>query len=242
MGTKPVYIADGHHRYTTALQYQYEQEQANGGKPLPPAHPANWCMFVLVGMQDDGLLILPTHRLIGGLDRFDIDDVPRRRRRRLRRRRRPRSAPTTSTSTSTTSCPLQPAAHVRPVRRPDEEALPAHAEEPRRAQPPRAQPERRLAAARRRDPPALPARRGPPAQVRRRQGADQGLHRRRERDRAAGGRRRSTRSPCCSSPRRSARSNSSAKHGEVMPQKSTYFFPKLATGMVIHSLKPNAGT
>ena len=73
MGTKPVYIADGHHRYTTALQYQFEQEQANGGKPLPAAHPANWCMFVLVGMQDDGLLILPTHRLIGGLDRFDIE-------------------------------------------------------------------------------------------------------------------------------------------------------------------------
>jgi uncharacterized protein (DUF1015 family) len=72
MGTKPVYIADGHHRYTTALQFQKEQEQANGG-PLPPAHPANWCMFVLVGMQDDGLLILPTHRLIGGLERFDIE-------------------------------------------------------------------------------------------------------------------------------------------------------------------------
>lgn len=71
MGTKPIYIADGHHRYTTALQFQNEQEQAHGG-PLPPSHPANWCMFVLVGMQDDGLLILPTHRLIGGLDRFDI--------------------------------------------------------------------------------------------------------------------------------------------------------------------------
>ena len=73
MGTKPVYVADGHHRYTTALQYQFEMQQANGGKPLPPAHPANWCMFVLVGMQDDGLLILPTHRLIGGLTNFNID-------------------------------------------------------------------------------------------------------------------------------------------------------------------------
>jgi uncharacterized protein (DUF1015 family) len=72
MGTKPVYIADGHHRYTTALQYQAEVAQAHGGH-LPPAHPANWCMFVLVGMQDDGLLILPTHRLIGGLDSFGID-------------------------------------------------------------------------------------------------------------------------------------------------------------------------
>jgi uncharacterized protein (DUF1015 family) len=72
MGTKPVYIADGHHRYTTALQYQKEMEQQNGGKPLPAAHPANWVMFVLVGMQDDGLIILPTHRLIGGLQGWDV--------------------------------------------------------------------------------------------------------------------------------------------------------------------------
>ena len=72
MGTKKIYIADGHHRYTTALQYQHEMEQANGG-PLPVAHPANWCLFVLVGMQDPGLQILPTHRLIGGLSGFSID-------------------------------------------------------------------------------------------------------------------------------------------------------------------------
>lgn len=72
MGTRPVYIADGHHRYTTALQYQAEARRQAGGT-LPPNHPANFCMFVLVGMQDDGLLILPTHRLIGGLENFTID-------------------------------------------------------------------------------------------------------------------------------------------------------------------------
>ena len=72
MKHKPVYIADGHHRYTTALQYQKEVAQQHGGT-LPPAHPANYCMFVLVGMQDDGLLILPTHRLIGGLANFSIE-------------------------------------------------------------------------------------------------------------------------------------------------------------------------
>jgi uncharacterized protein (DUF1015 family) len=72
MKARPIYIADGHHRYTTALQYQFEAEQANGGKPLPTEHPANWCMFVLVGLQDPGLLILPTHRLIGGLGQFDL--------------------------------------------------------------------------------------------------------------------------------------------------------------------------
>jgi uncharacterized protein (DUF1015 family) len=71
LGRKPVYIADGHHRYTTALTYLQELEKNNGG-PLPPTHPANYCMFVLVGMQDDGLLILPTHRLIGNVESFNI--------------------------------------------------------------------------------------------------------------------------------------------------------------------------
>jgi uncharacterized protein (DUF1015 family) len=71
MSARPIYIADGHHRYTMALQYQKEMIEKNGGK-LPPNHPANFCMFVLVGMQDDGLLILPTHRLIGGITSFDI--------------------------------------------------------------------------------------------------------------------------------------------------------------------------
>ncbi len=70
MKHRPVYIADGHHRYTTALQYQKDLEAKNGG-PLPPNHPANFCMFVLIAMQDDGLLILPTHRLISGLTNFD---------------------------------------------------------------------------------------------------------------------------------------------------------------------------
>ena len=71
MGARPIYIADGHHRYTMALQYQKNAIAAHGG-PIPPAHPANFCMFNLVGMQDDGLLILPTHRLISGLVNFNI--------------------------------------------------------------------------------------------------------------------------------------------------------------------------
>ena len=70
MKDRPVYIADGHHRYTTALKYKQEMEQRHGGA-LPPNHPANWCMFVLVSMQDPGLLILPTHRLVGGMSSFD---------------------------------------------------------------------------------------------------------------------------------------------------------------------------
>ena len=71
MKRKPIYIADGHHRYTTALQYQKEIAEQHGGK-LPPTHPANYCLFDLVPMKDDGLLILPTHRLIGNLANFDM--------------------------------------------------------------------------------------------------------------------------------------------------------------------------
>ncbi|HEX2973018.1 MAG TPA: DUF1015 domain-containing protein [Tepidisphaeraceae bacterium] len=74
LGQRSIYIADGHHRYTTALKYQAEMREANGGT-LPEAHPANWCLFVLIGMQDSGLLILPTHRLIGGLTGFNIEGL-----------------------------------------------------------------------------------------------------------------------------------------------------------------------
>lgn len=70
MRDKPVYIADGHHRYTTALAYQRELQQAG---PLPEHHPANYCLFVLIPMQDPGLLIHGTHRLVGGLSGFSID-------------------------------------------------------------------------------------------------------------------------------------------------------------------------
>jgi len=60
---KHIYIADGHHRYTTCLNYRKEiSEQA--GVPLSHDHPANFAMFVLVAMQDPGLIILPTHRAI----------------------------------------------------------------------------------------------------------------------------------------------------------------------------------
>jgi uncharacterized protein (DUF1015 family) len=69
---KKIYIADGHHRYTTALHYQRLAEQQAGGK-LPDNHPANYALFTLVCADDPGLTVLPTHRLIAGLDRFDIE-------------------------------------------------------------------------------------------------------------------------------------------------------------------------
>ena len=61
MGPKPVFIADGHHRYETGLKYAEEQAAAD------PEAPANFCLMMLVSMGDPGLIILPTHRLVGGL-------------------------------------------------------------------------------------------------------------------------------------------------------------------------------
>lgn len=71
MKARKVYIADGHHRYTTALAYKKELEKQNGG-PLPADHPANYCLFALVSMHEAGCVILPTHRIVGGLKAFDM--------------------------------------------------------------------------------------------------------------------------------------------------------------------------
>lgn len=58
-----VYIADGHHRYSTAVNYRNEVAQAAGGT-LPADHPANFVLVCLCAMEDPGLQILPTHRIL----------------------------------------------------------------------------------------------------------------------------------------------------------------------------------
>jgi uncharacterized protein (DUF1015 family) len=65
MGPKPVFIADGHHRYETGLKY-FQERKAAGEVPDDEAAP-NFCLMLLVGMSDPGLIILPTHRLVSGL-------------------------------------------------------------------------------------------------------------------------------------------------------------------------------
>lgn len=71
LSNKNVYIADGHHRYNTALNYQRHLIEAQG--PLSPDHPANFCMFVLVAMQDPGMVVRPTHRVLGNMDAFEFE-------------------------------------------------------------------------------------------------------------------------------------------------------------------------
>jgi uncharacterized protein (DUF1015 family) len=69
MGERPVYIADGHHRYETAcnIRDQLAAELAQRGEQLPPDHPANYVLMMLVSMSDPGMLVLATHRLFRGL-------------------------------------------------------------------------------------------------------------------------------------------------------------------------------
>jgi uncharacterized protein (DUF1015 family) len=64
LGPKPVFIADGHHRYETALRYLEERKAAG---EVREEDPANFILMMLVSMSDPGLAILPTHRLISGL-------------------------------------------------------------------------------------------------------------------------------------------------------------------------------
>jgi uncharacterized protein (DUF1015 family) len=75
-------IADGHHRYETSLAYQHEVGE--GG-------PADYVLMALVSLEDPGLTVFPTHRLISGLaddpakqealgtglkELFDVEEVP----------------------------------------------------------------------------------------------------------------------------------------------------------------------
>jgi uncharacterized protein (DUF1015 family) len=59
---RPIFIADGHHRYETALEYQREMREREG-RPAGPK-PYDYVMMFLANMRDEGLTILPTHRLV----------------------------------------------------------------------------------------------------------------------------------------------------------------------------------
>ena len=64
---KCLYIADGHHRYETALRYRaFERE--NGAAPDAASE---YVMMMLVPMESDGLVVFPTHRVIHSLENFD---------------------------------------------------------------------------------------------------------------------------------------------------------------------------
>jgi uncharacterized protein (DUF1015 family) len=79
LSVEPFYIADGHHRYETALNYQQERakEQSDSFNSSVITHEANqsltgkgafnYVMMELVDFSDPGLVVLPLHRLVRGI-------------------------------------------------------------------------------------------------------------------------------------------------------------------------------
>jgi uncharacterized protein (DUF1015 family) len=79
MADKKLIIADGHHRYETALAYSREHhpagspERPSRGSYLAPAYPEAALMMTFVNMDSEGLTILPTHRVVHSLNDFSLE-------------------------------------------------------------------------------------------------------------------------------------------------------------------------
>ncbi len=79
MADRKLLIADGHHRYETALAYRdecrsgdpAERDRARGAGSAPDA-PHEKTLVTLFPLQDPGVLVLPTHRAVGGIPNFDF--------------------------------------------------------------------------------------------------------------------------------------------------------------------------
>lgn len=71
-----LYMADGHHRYETALNYRNKMRQEHPEAAVDAAF--NFALILLVDAGDPGLIILPTHRLLHDLEGFDGKDLLRR--------------------------------------------------------------------------------------------------------------------------------------------------------------------
>ncbi|HUI84884.1 MAG TPA: DUF1015 domain-containing protein [Candidatus Binatia bacterium] len=70
MAGKKLIIADGHHRYETALNFRNEMRAQS--KANDPEAPYERVMIAFVNMDAPGLVILPTHRVVFGLESFNI--------------------------------------------------------------------------------------------------------------------------------------------------------------------------
>jgi len=69
MADKQLIIADGHHRYETALNHRNAMRQRSGNNGDAPYERL---MMTFVNMDSPGLVVLPTHRVVFGLDPFDV--------------------------------------------------------------------------------------------------------------------------------------------------------------------------
>jgi uncharacterized protein (DUF1015 family) len=69
-------IADGHHRYETALEFRdlMRRKEGQGDEE----RPYDYIMATLVGFRNPGLVVYPTHRLVSGVDQALIQSLPRK--------------------------------------------------------------------------------------------------------------------------------------------------------------------
>lgn len=76
LGDKPLFIADGHHRYETALNYRNIQLKRYPHSTGKEAY--NYVMMYLTSMEGEGLVILPYHRVIHNLEGFDFSSFEKK--------------------------------------------------------------------------------------------------------------------------------------------------------------------
>ncbi|MFC2048464.1 DUF1015 domain-containing protein [Chloroflexota bacterium] len=87
LAAQPLYIADGHHRYESALTHQRERLACSVS--VSDDEPFDFVMMELIDFSDPGLVILPPHRLIRGISKptlsglmvalmslFEIEELP----------------------------------------------------------------------------------------------------------------------------------------------------------------------
>ena len=73
LARQPLYIADGHHRYESALTYQRERRACSS--PASGDEAFDFVMMTLVDFSDPGLIILPPHRLVRGISRTTLNEL-----------------------------------------------------------------------------------------------------------------------------------------------------------------------
>ena len=70
---RPVFLADGHHRYEASRQYQIARHAEGSGDAPSKAH--NYVMMTLISFDDPGLVVLPYHRNLSGLSEEQLARV-----------------------------------------------------------------------------------------------------------------------------------------------------------------------
>ena len=234
LGKQTLFIADGHHRYETALAYRDEVRALPEHAGAPEGSlAADWVMAVLVNAELEELEIRPTHRLLRGLDQASVDALAEGAAERWEIERvapegvAPRLAELESDERAVVGLVVPNAGGFVLVGRPD-------------ALDERMQRERASTAVRRLDLAVLHA-----AIFRDLLGFDVSAEAAGERilytkdaaEAVARASRGDVQAAFLVRPTRIDQLAAVAGAGDVMPQKSTYFYPKLLTGMVFNSLK-----